>query len=416
MPNQRKSQLLELYKEKKYTEAEALALDVLKDSPSDVLSWKVLDAVLKQTGRIKESLLSSQKAVHLQPKAADTHNNLGIALKEIGDLNGAEASYRQAISINPVFFQAYNNLGIALKEKGRLTEAEDFFRQATKIKPDFYQAFNNLGIVLREQGDFEGSEENYKHAISLNSEFSDAFFNLGVIKYEKNDITNSLNYFESAYSKNPQAISLMVISLLRARHYKNEENISAKRRLAHLGIKKFQNPIIDFRPVEELLLSELYKLRSIKLNESGKIARSDARFGNGICYPDFNLFDEQSTLIMRLKEELLKIIKINLKQNVYLEDSFFNIMSSGAGTTPHMHVNDLDKKLSFVDQKWSLVYYLAVGDQQSSQPGDLTLYDPAEVIRPTEGMVVIMPASRKHSSVYNGKIDRAMIGVNFYSL
>ena len=33
-----------------------------------------------------------------------------------------------------------------------------------------------------------------------------------------------------------------------------------------------------------------------------------------------------------------------------------------------------------------------------------------------EGMIAIFPASRKHSAVYNGKTDRVMIGINFYSL
>ena len=68
------------------------------------------------------------------------------------------------------------------------------------------------------------------------------------------------------------------------------------------------------------------------------------------------------------------------------------------------------------DQKYSLVYYLSVGDQNCSDPGILTLYDPNDEILPTKGSIVIIPANRKHSAVYNGKTDRVMIGVNFYSL
>ena len=67
-------------------------------------------------------------------------------------------------------------------------------------------------------------------------------------------------------------------------------------------------------------------------------------------------------------------------------------------------------------QKYSLVYYLSVGDQNCREPGILKLYGPEEDIRPCEGMILIIPASRKHSAVYSGKTDRIMIGVNFYSL
>ena len=105
-----------------------------------------------------------------------------------------------------------------------------------------------------------------------------------------------------------------------------------------------------------------------------------------------------------------------INREVYVEDSFFNIMNSGAGTKPHAHINELDKKLNFQKQKWSLVYYLEVGDQQCSQPGELTLFEPKEVILPSNGMLVIIPACRGHSSSYNGKKDRVMIGVNFYGL
>ena len=67
-------------------------------------------------------------------------------------------------------------------------------------------------------------------------------------------------------------------------------------------------------------------------------------------------------------------------------------------------------------RKYSLVYYLSVGDQKADEPGILKLYEPDEDIRPHEGMIVIIPSSRKHSAVYSGKIDRVMIGANFYRL
>ena len=107
-----------------------------------------------------------------------------------------------------------------------------------------------------------------------------------------------------------------------------------------------------------------------------------------------------------------------VKSDVYIYDSFFNIMGAGGGSTPHKHLNDLDKNINFNlgKQKYSLVYYLSVGDQDCSERGILKLYDPVEDILPCEGMIVIIPASRLHSAVYGGKTDRVMIGVNFYSL
>ena len=79
-------------------------------------------------------------------------------------------------------------------------------------------------------------------------------------------------------------------------------------------------------------------------------------------------------------------------------------------------MNKRVKKLQIIDQKYSLVYYLSVGDQNCKEPGILKLYDPDQEILPYDGMVIIFPASRRHSAVYGGKTDRVMIGVNFYSI
>ena len=107
-----------------------------------------------------------------------------------------------------------------------------------------------------------------------------------------------------------------------------------------------------------------------------------------------------------------------VKSDIYITDSFFNILGAGGGTTPHTHISklDTDKNLNFWKQKYSLVYYLSVGDQNCRDPGILKLYDPREDILPCEGMIAIFPAGRKHSAIYGGEKDRVMIGVNFYSL
>ena len=43
-------------------------------------------------------------------------------------------------------------------------------------------------------------------------------------------------------------------------------------------------------------------------------------------------------------------------------------------------------------------------------------YEPNQEILPEKGTIVIIPASRSHSATYNGKLDRIMIGINFYSI
>ena len=142
----------------------------------------------------------------------------------------------------------------------------------------------------------------------------------------------------------------------------------------------------------------------------------DARFGKGECSPNFLLFEEKHEIIEKVSSDLIRMIRHAVQSDVYVYDSFFNILRKGGGSLPHHHVKSIDKQMGLSRQKYSLVYYLLAGDQTCSEPGLLNLYAPNEDILPSKGMIVIMPAERKHSAVYSGEEDRIMIGVNFYSL
>ena len=97
-------------------------------------------------------------------------------------------------------------------------------------------------------------------------------------------------------------------------------------------------------------------------------------------------------------------------------NSFLNILGAGGGSVPHTHISNFDKMNGLSNHKYSLQYYISVGDQNCSEPGVFKLKDPDEEILPSDGMVIIIPSSRNHSAVYGGKTDRVMIGVNFYKL
>ena len=147
-----------------------------------------------------------------------------------------------------------------------------------------------------------------------------------------------------------------------------------------------------------------------------KTKTKDGRYGNGSCSLNFQLFEDKSSIIKTLSSDLIRIVSDAVKSQVYFYDSFFNILGAGGGSHPHNHLQSQDNVMNLWKQKYSLVYYLSVGDQDCSEPGILKLYDPEEEILPCDGMIVIIPAGRLHSAVYGGEKDRIIIGINFYSL
>ena len=171
--------LLELYQTGKYPDAEKLSLSITQEFSEHPFAWKVLGAVLKQMGKINESLVASQKSVQLEPQDSEAHNNLGITLKELDRLDEAEASYRKAIALKPDYAEAHNNLGNTLHELGRLDEAEVSFRKAIALKPDYAGAHNNLGNILQGLGRLDEAEASYRKVIALKPDYAEAHNNLG---------------------------------------------------------------------------------------------------------------------------------------------------------------------------------------------------------------------------------------------
>ena len=128
-PQEQLNSLLECYQTGRYVDAEKLSVSITEEFPKHPFAWKVLAAVLKQMGKINESLVASQKSVLLEPQDAESQYNLGNTLKVLTRLNDAEVSYKKAIALTPNYADAYNNLGATLKEMGRLDEAEINLRQ-----------------------------------------------------------------------------------------------------------------------------------------------------------------------------------------------------------------------------------------------------------------------------------------------
>ena len=383
---QQLNSLLEHYQTGRYADAEKLSLSITQEFPKHQFAWKVLAVVLKLTGRISESLVASQKSVQLGPLDAEAHYNLGNTLKEQGRLEEAEASYRQAITLKPDFAVAHNNLGVMLQELGRLDEAEASCRQAIELKPDYAEAHYNLGSTLQNLSKYDEAETSFKKAIELKPDYEAAHHNLDILLKEKH----------------------LLSIIFKTRKYIKKNKVSS----IESSVGLTSNPYITHRNVEVSLLKDFYSNKFKKLDETRK---RDARYGNGKC-SDFKFFKNDSLIIKNIEADLIGIMKKAVNSDIHIFDSFLNIFQAGSGTTPHTHITNFDKTQGFVKQKYSLTYYLSVGDQGCSQPGNLQLYSPYEEIKLSEGMVVINPADRKHCAVYNGKKDRVMIGVNFYSL
>jgi tetratricopeptide (TPR) repeat protein/2-polyprenyl-3-methyl-5-hydroxy-6-metoxy-1,4-benzoquinol methylase len=196
--------LLDQYQKGQFELAEHLAKTILQTWPDHTFSWKVLGAVLMQTGRLQDALTANQRAAALSPADPETQSNLGNIQIAVGMLEAAKASYQQAIVIKPDWAEAHYNLGIALQELGRLDDAEASYKNAITIKPGLAEAHFNLGNLLKEGGKLTDAEESYKRAIAIKPDYAEALSNLGSILKVIGRLEDAAASFERAITLKPQ--------------------------------------------------------------------------------------------------------------------------------------------------------------------------------------------------------------------
>jgi len=197
--------LLHNYQNGLYGDAEKSALSITQEFPKHQFGWKVLGSVLKQTGRVSESLIASQKSVQLAPQDAEAYSNLGNTLQELGRLREAEASYTQAIALKPDYAEPHNSLGFTLQELGRFQEAEASYRQAVLLNPDYAEAHYNLGNAQKGLGRLDEAEASYRQAIALEPALPGAHNNLGNTLQELGRLKEAQESYTQALALDPKS-------------------------------------------------------------------------------------------------------------------------------------------------------------------------------------------------------------------
>lgn len=180
-----------------------LAQAMVRDFPFHAFGWKLLGAVLKQTGHGAASIAPMQKAIELLPDDASAYSNLGIAFKDLGRFDEAESSFRRAVELTPTLAEAHYNLGVLLDEFGRLDEAEACFRQAAACKPGCAEAHDNLGLILRKKGRQEDAAACFRQVIALMPDYAEAYSNLGSILNELGRLDEAAASYRQAIAKRP---------------------------------------------------------------------------------------------------------------------------------------------------------------------------------------------------------------------
>lgn len=112
-------------------------------------------AAFMPSGRVDEALRHWATAVELEPRYPDARYNLGSALLQLGRTDEAIFQLDVAARLNPTNADAFYNLATALLQNGRRAEAIANFEKTLQLKPDDAEVLNNLAWIMATSADAE---------------------------------------------------------------------------------------------------------------------------------------------------------------------------------------------------------------------------------------------------------------------
>jgi len=121
---------------------------------------------LRAKGRPQESVALYRRALAIEPRSDEAHNNLGNAFVELGQPAEAADCYRRALALSGDNAVILCNLANTLRMLGQLEEAVTCSRRSIALDPTLSMAHNNLGLLLAGLGQREQAVASYPGARS----------------------------------------------------------------------------------------------------------------------------------------------------------------------------------------------------------------------------------------------------------
>lgn len=109
----------------------------------------------------------ADRLVREQPGFYAGHNLAGLCAAHNGNRPAAERSFRKSIALNPKFADSRNNLAIELLRRGERTEALAEFKASLRIDPKNVTALYNLGRIELDNGSHDRALPRLTLAASL---------------------------------------------------------------------------------------------------------------------------------------------------------------------------------------------------------------------------------------------------------
>lgn len=255
------------YKQTTYWKSDVTVWNhALEVTSNNALAEYNLACAYDERKQLKNAELHYRRAIEIDPKKAEAHNNLGNLLTKQHKYDEAEehllmaldarsgcyseasnnlanvfvkkkrfdeaiARFKKAVADDPKnevartnYSGAENEQGIDLAKHGKVNEAIAHFDEAIRINPENSNAYYNLGVAYDGLNKMNDAEYNYRQALSLDSKYAEAHNNLGLVLAVQGKLDEAIEHFEEAVKIKPD-FQKAVVSLDHWKMVRNQQKL-----------------------------------------------------------------------------------------------------------------------------------------------------------------------------------------------
>ena len=198
------------------------AANIARDlDPEKAEPHVVLADIQHELDQPEVALLHIERAIELEPEAADVRSFYGVLLKSLGRIEEARAQVRKAIDLNPKLYSAYSNLN-DLETFGAdhdlLAKMEEIFAGAEDPESERYVPLHfAFAKALEDAGDYVRALDHYQVGARLRR---------GQLKYDEVDTAGFFDQIRAAFPReifenrpfegNPSSAPVFIVGMPRS--------------------------------------------------------------------------------------------------------------------------------------------------------------------------------------------------------
>ena len=128
-------------------------------APNDWLAQLQLGVQSFYDHKSQATILYLNKAIKLNPSAAEAYNYLGYVLAQQGQYDDGIKAVRKFVELKPLEPNSYDSLGEVLLLAGRYDQAESAFARSAEMAPDNWMSWIGVAYARFLRGNFAGGRE-----------------------------------------------------------------------------------------------------------------------------------------------------------------------------------------------------------------------------------------------------------------